>query len=187
MGPGPPQHQLNAETQRGLSTPAPRSRDKWLPDIRDSGVGTGGTYGPGLTSESWVPDGRGCRREFGLSGRMGPGPPQHQLNAETQRGLSTPAPRSRDKWLPDIRDSGVGTGGTYGPGLTSESWVPDGRRLLRGRGVDASTPMPGGKDWPHERRVRQYSPIRDGQLSQSLTRKMPWDPGNVGLLPKMGI
>ena len=57
------------------------------------------------------PDTRSGRREFGPSGRMGLELPQRQSNAETQRGLSTPAPRCLDQLLPDVRDSGVDTGG----------------------------------------------------------------------------
>ena len=43
---------------------------------------------------------------------------------------------------PDIRDSGIDTGGTYGPGLTRESWIPDDRRLQGGHGVDAGMAFP---------------------------------------------
>ena len=103
---------------------------------------------PGYGTQ-WL-DPRGCRREFGPSGRMGSRLPQRRSNAGTQRGLSTPAPRSQDHRLQKVRDSGIDTGGTYGPGLTRASWVPEDRRFLGSRGVDASTPMPRGKDWAHE-------------------------------------
>ena len=94
----------------------------------------------------------------GPSGRVGRGLPQRWSNAGIQRGLSTPASRIRYKLLPDVRDSGIDTGG---------SWVPDDRRLLESRGVGASTPMPGGKYWTHERRVSRYSPITDSDNASS--------------------
>ena len=45
-------------------------------------------------------------------------------------GWSTPAPRNRDRRLPEVKDSGIDTGGTYEPGMTRVSWVPEDRRFL---------------------------------------------------------
>ena len=65
------------------------------------------------------------------------------------------------------------------------SWVPEDRWFFGSRGVDASTPMPRGKDWAHERRVVRCFPITDGQLSRSPPRMLPVDPAGVDPLPKM--
>ena len=116
---------------------------------------------------------------------MGSGLPQRWSNIGTQRGLLTPTPQGRDhRWL-GARDLGIETGGTYGPGLTRASWVPEDRRFLGSHGVNASTPMPGGKDWIHERRVGRHSPIADGQPSRSLPRMVPGDLGGVDARPNM--
>ena len=74
------------------------------------------------------------RREMGTLGSPRPSP-----GSETQ----LPDPRGGRRTVqPDIRDSGIDTGGTYGPGLTRESWIPDDRRLQGGHGVDAGMAFP---------------------------------------------
>ena len=105
-------------------------------------------------------------------------------------GLSTPAPWKRNHRLPGARDSGIGTGGTHGPGLTGESGVPEPCRVVGSCGVDASTLMSGGMDWSRGRWVSRYSPIMDGQPSQSPPRMVRVDPGGVDPLiktPGMGV
>ena len=119
--------------------------------------------------------------EVGPSGQRGPECPQRRSTG--QREWSTPAPRNQDRRLPEVKDSGIDTGGTYGPGMTRVSWVPEDRQFLRSRGVDASTPMPGGKDSTHERRVGQCSPIMEGQPSRSSPHVVSVNPGGVELLP----
>ena len=49
---------------------------------------------------------------------MGPGFPQHQSNAETQRGLLTPASRSRNNPLPDAGTGRPGNTGVENPGTS---------------------------------------------------------------------
>ena len=126
----------------------------------------------------WL-DPRGGRREFGPSGWIGFRLPQRRSDTGTRRGLSTPAPWKRNHRLPDVRDSGPGTGGTHGPGLTGATGIPEGRRAVGRCGVDASTPMSGGMDWSRGGRVSRYSPIMDGQPSQS--------PPRVLKTPGMGV
>ena len=103
---------------------------------------------------------------------MGSGLPQRRSDTGTRRGLSTPAPWKRNHRFPDVRDSGIGTGGTHGPGLTGASGIPEARQAVGRCGVDASTPMYGGMDWTHGGRVSRYSPIMDGQPSQSPPRML---------------
>ena len=97
----------------------------------------------------WL-DPRGGRREFGPSGWMGSRLPQHQADTGIQRGLLTPSPWKRNHRLPDVRDSGTGTGRTHGPELTGASGVPEARRVVGSCGVS------GGVDWTRGRRVRLY-------------------------------
>ena len=66
-------------------------------------------------------DSRGCRYEAGPSGRMGLGCPQRR--STRQRG-------SRYHRLPDVKDLGIDTRGTYGPGMTRVSWVPEDPTVL---------------------------------------------------------
>ena len=106
---------------------------------------------------------------IGPSGWMGSGLPQCRADTGTQRGLSTRIPWKRNHRLPDVRDSGIGTGGTNGPGLIGESGVLKARWVVGSCGVDASTPMSGGMDWTCGRRVSRYSPIMDSQPLQSPT------------------
>ena len=132
----------------------------------------------------WL-DPRGGRREFGPSGWIGSGLPQRWLDTGTRRGLSILAPWKRNHRLPDERDSGIGTGGTHGPGLTGGSGVPEALRV-----VDASTPMSRGMGWTCRIRVSRYYPIMDGQPSQSPPQMALVDPGGVVLLlktPGMGV
>ena len=51
--------------------------------------------------------------------------------------------------------------------------------------MDASTPMPGGKDWTPERQVGQCSPIMEGQPSRSSPHVVSVNPGGVELVPKV--
>ena len=53
------------------------------------------------------------------------------------------------------------------------SRIPEARRAVGSCGVDASIPMPGGMDWNRGGRVSRYSPIMDGQPSQSRMLKTP--------------
>ena len=57
--------------------------------------------------------------------------------------------------------------GTHGPGLTGASGIPEARRAVGSGGVDAFTPMSEGMDWTRGGQVSRYSPIMDGQPSQS--------------------
>ena len=74
---------------------------------------------------------------------MGPGLSQHQLNAETQPGLSTPASRSRDNPLPDARTGRPGTTGVDDP-LTSDIAKIIGRII--GRPDNTGVENPGTSD-----------------------------------------
>ena len=49
------------------------------------------------------------------------------------------------------------------------SWVPEDRRFLRSCGVDASTPIPGGKDWTHERVFERVFPNYGGTAVAVIT------------------
>ena len=81
-------------------------------------------------------------------------------------------PWKRNQRLLDVRDSGIGTGGTHGSGLTGAAWIPEACRSVGSGGVDASIPMSGGIDWTRGGRVSRYSPIMDGQPSQSPSRML---------------
>ena len=93
------------------------------------------------------------------------------------RGLSTLAPWKRNQWLPDTRDSGIGTGEIRGPGLTGASGIPDARRMASSDGVVASTPMSEELNWACGGQVSRYSPIIEGQ---------PWRPQGITSLLLFG-
>ena len=125
---------------------------------------------PPGSGTQWL-DPRGGLRDFGPSGWMGSGLPRRS-DARTWRGLSTPAPWKRNQRLPDIRGSGISTGGTRGPGLTGTSGIQEARRTVGSDGVDASTPMSEGMDWTRGGRVSRYSPIMVGQPAQSPPQRL---------------
>ena len=78
------------------------------------------------------------------------------LDTGTRRGFSTPAPWKRNQHLPDVRDSGIGTGGTHGTGLTGAFEILEARRTVGSCGADVSTPMFGGMDWTRGGRASRY-------------------------------
>ena len=80
--------------------------DSWGSPERSPGRGTPGR----------IPGGRLDHQDGGVS----------DVPSAGQRDSGGGRLWNRDRRLPEVKYSGIDTGGTYGPGVTRVSWVPEG-------------------------------------------------------------